>query len=175
MSDLPSRAALLVTAFGSALADEEALFEAPAACPFVFVTAGMVDAADVVVELPEMVVGAEPVDDEPLDEPPEVMLNWLDWARMAESEPVDETRLIWKAVPVGQAPSGYVTVTELTWLAAPVLWFWTRVTGEFVRKPACSQRQPGEEPKRGQESDRRGSFAGPSADDCNASEQSKVR
>jgi len=143
-TDLPIEAApvALVTALGRALFDEVAPVDAPAGWPFVLVTAGMVDAADDRVELPEMVVGAEPVEDEadePLEDPPEVMLNCGDWARIAESELVDETRLIWKAVPVGQAPLGNVTVTELTWLAAPVLWFWTSVTGELVRKPAWGQ------------------------------------
>ena len=45
-------------------------------------------------------------------------------------------RLIWNAVPVGQAPEGKVTVAELTVLAAPVDWLAMSVTGELVRKPA---------------------------------------
>lgn len=46
------------------------------------------------------------------DEPELVMLNWLDWARMA-LPPWGLgwvlTRLIWKAVPTGHAPLGKVT------------------------------------------------------------------
>lgn len=66
-------------------------------------------------------------------EPPAVILNIFDWARMAL---LAETRLIWNSVPVGHAPL-YVTVAELTVLADPVDWFATSEYGELGRKPAC--------------------------------------
>ncbi len=54
--------------------------------------------------LMDIVVGTAPVDDPEVEEPEEVMLNILDWARMAALFSEDDMRLIWKAVPVGQAP-----------------------------------------------------------------------
>jgi hypothetical protein len=48
----------------------------------------------------------------------------------------EDMRLIWKAVPTGQEPEGYVTVAELTTLEEPVDWLAVSVMGELERKPA---------------------------------------
>ena len=60
-----------------------------------------------------IVVGARPVivvveveDVVELEEPPAVMLNWLDCARMAAFDIEVDMRLIWNAVPIGQGPLG---------------------------------------------------------------------
>jgi hypothetical protein len=91
--------------------------------------------------LAEMVVGPEAellADDEPdaAVEPDEVMLNCWDWARIAALLFDEDMRLIWKAVPTGQEPEGYVTVAELTTLEEPVDWLAVSVMGELERKPA---------------------------------------
>ena len=93
-----------VTALGKLAPEDEAVF------PVAFgpaVTAGTVDDALEADRLMEMVEGAVPEVELVEDDPPEVMLNWFDWARIAALPLVDEvTRLIWKAVPTGQLPLG---------------------------------------------------------------------
>ena len=111
--------------------------------PLALVTAGIIDAAELALDM-VMVVGRAAVEVEPEDalapepelDPPEVMLNCSDCARMAWFPFNEVTRLTWKAVPTGQLPSGKVTETVFTLLAEPVDWLATSVTGELERKPA---------------------------------------
>lgn len=80
----------------------------------------------------------------PAFEPPLVMLNCTDWARMAWLPVCAETRLIWNAVPTGHAPFGNETWAVFCTLGEPVDWLWVRVTSLPGRKPCCEcQRRRG--------------------------------
>jgi len=76
-------------------------------------------------EEPEVADGLEPADaleapeevelelEEPLKEPPDVIANWLDWARMLVGWFWSWMKLTWKPFPTGHPPLGGLTVMEL--------------------------------------------------------------